>query len=594
MARAPEVESEPMAAADQKMSKLEVLLEKAGAYSSFLYEQLQVEGSDLPVKKKQKRTLTQPTLLSGGSLRPYQLEGVEWLCNLFENGIHGILADEMGLGKTVQVIGLIAKLTELKVKGSYLIVAPLSTLRNWENEVHKWAPTLDCYVYHGRKAERRKIRKELPKHPIIITSYEMILSDFTQFKKIKWKYVIVDEGHRMKNRNCLLTKKMHLLSSENRLLLTGTPLQNTLSELWSLLHFILPDVFDDLELFESWFELDEETLKLQETKQKAHVVRTLHEILRPFVLRRLKTHVTKDLPLKKEIVVYAPMTEMQQEFSRLILTKQTADFPVRTIRNRCMQLRKACNHPFLLYPPENDVTLDEIVSCCGKLQVLAKMLTKLQAQGDRVLLFSQMTKVLDILQEFLDLAGYSCARIDGNTSLQSRVDQMEAFQQPDGPFCFLLSTRAAGLGLNLTAANTVILYDSDWNPQQDNQAQDRAHRIGQVSPVIVYRLVSSNSFENRMLEKINSKKKLERVVIQRGDFKNAGVSSSAALEPEEFEALLRDDVEIRSNSDVLTDAELEMIVDRKNVFSSTFPTSGKGYDCVDVSLTASLMGTIEE
>lgn len=419
----------------------------------------------------------------------------------------------------------------------------------------------------------------------------------------------------MKNRHCLFVKKMHALSSENRLLLTGTPLQNKLCELWSLLHFILPNVFDNLELFESWFALDEPDSeestnsslidKTLSGKKKAKLVGTLHEILRPFVLRRLKIHVTKELPAKKEVIVYAALTEMQQEFCSLIGSKT---FNARmqdkypsinaggTIRNRIMQLRKCCNHPFLLDPPElsTHVTLQHIVSSCGKVQLLHAMLPQLHAAGHRVLLFSQMTRVLDILEEYCELAGYDTARIDGNVSLTNRVAQMKAFQKPDGPFVFLLSTRAAGLGLNLVQADTVILYDSDWNPQQDNQAQDRAHRIGQTKPVAVYRLITENSVENRMLEKINAKRKLERLVIQRGNFKKAGESTLKALQAEELEDLLRDDVTIRSGEakgGIQTD-ELAKIMDRDLLFSKILPMHGQGYEFVDTSLSTSLVGSL--
>ncbi|GLE02985.1 hypothetical protein PINS_up011864 [Pythium insidiosum] len=700
---APGVVAEDAAETASKLAKLDTLLEKAGLYSSFLFSNMATAATlatttaaaddpeaapveEAPAKGKRKRgraatkkseksgakklkqmqedasldtrqqphvSFTQPALLTGGTLRSYQLDGIRWLCNLFENGLNGILADEMGLGKTIQVIGLIAHLKSLGVRGPYLIVAPLSTLPNWESEFHKWAPSIPCVIYHGTKDARRALRRqELHKSrrqdadfPVIITSYEMIIQDRRSFdhEGFVWKYVIIDEGHRLKNMNCKLVRELKTCKSENRLLLTGTPLQNNLTELWALLNFILPDVFDDLELFESWFSFSSEDAGASApadavigVEKKAEIISKLHEILRPFLLRRLKTDVIEEMPSKTEIFVYCPMSALQREyygmirdgtFEQAMIAKhgrfQAAGFRSSTLKNRMMQLRKCCNHPYLFDEPTDangDVTTDErLVEASGKLVVLDKLLARLQRDGHKVLIFSQMTKVLDILQDYMELRGFSFCRLDGSTDMQSRKSQMDAFNaslqstkktktkassSDESIFCFLLSTRAGGLGINLIAADTVIFFDSDWNPQQDNQAQDRCHRIGQTKEIVVYRLITENSFENRMIKRAIDKRKLERVVIHRGHFKQDvahAQTDTKALTNEELSELLKDDVMLRDGveSGGIRDDELDAIADRSRVVRSfvekqddaasprdrvkrsLLPSIGDGYEVVE-------------
>ncbi|KAG7390693.1 hypothetical protein PHYBOEH_006946 [Phytophthora boehmeriae] len=655
---------QPEEVTGEKIAKLDSLLEKASLYSSFLSsnmataattadaseveEETSVKGKRKRSKKsttKQKKTKTgadklrevqedtalehpeknqfkQPSLLTGGTLRDYQLEGIRWLCNLFENGLNGILADEMGLGKTIQVIGLLAHLKALGVRGPHLVVAPLSTLVNWATEFRKWAPSMPVVVYHGTKDVRRAMRREKlnRKHmndvdfPVIISSYEVMLSDAKSFSSggFVWKYMIIDEGHRLKNMNCQLVRELKRARSENRLLLTGTPLQNNLTELWSLLNFILPDVFDDLELFESWFSFTHDaavtaaannqqiaTQDVLHGEKKLEVIAKLHEILRPFLLRRLKVDVVKDMPSKTEIFVYCPMTELQRTYQKMIndgtLAKAMEEkygefqarnaFKTKTLKNRIMQQRKCCLHPYLFDEPlsaTGDVTTDEnIVRMSGKMQVLDQMLQGLKRKGHKVLIFSQMTRMLDILEDYIRMREFSYCRLDGSTHLNDRVEQMTRFNKTaagtsltydeDNVFIFMLSTRSGGLGINLIAADTVIFFDSDWNPQQDNQAMDRCHRIGQKREIIVYRLVSENSFEDRMNQRSFEKRKLERVVIQRGEFKQK-ISGPrfTAITNAELEGLLKDDVQIRKGveSGGIPADELGHILDRELVVKS--------------------------
>ncbi|KAG1703838.1 hypothetical protein DVH05_006847 [Phytophthora capsici] len=683
----------------EKIAKLDSLLEKASLYSSFLFSNMEsaatvsevaeVDEEDEEIttgkrkrskkaskdsKKKVKKGVEKlrevqtdtsmdtrkqpkkvafkhPKLMTGGTLRDYQLEGIRWMCNLFENGLNGILADEMGLGKTIQVIGLLAHLKALGVRGPHLIVAPLSTLMNWATEFRKWAPTMPVVIYHGTKEERQLMRKnELNSRkrnnadfPVVISSYEVMMSDSRSFSRSRfvWKYMVIDEGHRLKNMDCKLVRELKRGRSENRLLLTGTPLQNNLTELWSLLNFILPDVFDDLELFESWFSFTPdavanaaaagESVAAQDVLQgekKVEVIAKLHEILRPFLLRRLKVDVVKEMVSKTEIFVYCSMTPMQREYYNMICDGTLAEameqkygqfqahkkFNTRTLRNKMMHLRKCCLHPYLFDEPlsaNGDVITDEnIVKNSGKLQVLDQMLKELKRKGHKVLIFSQMTNVLDILEDYLLMREYSYCRLDGRTKLTDRVDQMEKFNKvsagsssandDDNIFVFMLSTRAGGLGINLIAADTVIFYDSDWNPQQDNQAMDRCHRIGQKNEIIVYRLVTENSFEDRMTQRAFEKRKLERVVIQRGGFKQRETpAENAKLTNSELELLLKDDVEIRAGveSGGISSDELNQILDRElvvksfvkhtrdeneaSVSSEMIPFKGKGYEVVE-------------
>ncbi|KAF0684861.1 Aste57867_23206 [Aphanomyces stellatus] len=650
----------------KRVEKLDSLLEKAGAYSKFLMSNMEpvavethVEEEPASAKKRKGRKVKdgasklqkinetqsaaqtvsemkfkQPSLFTGGTLRAYQLEGIQWMCNLFENGLNGILADEMGLGKTVQVIGMLAQLKAKGVRGPFLVVAPLSTLSNWYNEFRKFTPSIPAMIYHGNTHERKQMRMRQLKRgtqtnadfPVIITSYEVIIRDASVFTAMGfvWKFMIIDEGHRLKNMNCLLMRELKKCKSENRLLLSGTPLQNNLSELWSLLNFLLPDVFDDLALFQSWFNASNATnsgtttddiISKQDvlTNQKqGQVVSKLHEILRPFVLRRLKFDVVLDVPSKTEIVVYCPMTDLQAQYYKLIADKKLAQAlqakhgksngATNTLRNMAIQLRKCCNHPYLFdedVDASGNMTTDErLVEAAGKLVVMDSMLKQMIPKGHKVLIFSQMTRVLDILEDFLHLRRYKYCRLDGTTHFTERQQSMDAFNNPDGGLqIFLLSTRAGGLGINLTGADTVILYDSDWNPHQDNQAQDRCHRIGQTKDVIVYRLITENSFENRMLQRANAKRTLERVVLSRGEFSSAsGGPKQANLTMEELEDLLRDDIQIRQEaSGGISDEELAFICNRQAVVDAfvkkttdTYAKETKGYYVVDNSNTSKM------
>ncbi|GME88032.1 unnamed protein product [[Candida] boidinii] len=674
----------------------------------------------------------QPKLLSGVTLKDYQLTGMDWLVTLYQNGLNGILADEMGLGKTIQCIAMLTYLYEKGVEGPFIVVCPLSTTSNWVNEFQKCAPDLNVIGFFGTKDYRKKLKAKFnsrknQKFDVVITSFEISIVDSLFLNKFNWKFLIVDEGHRLKNHNCKLIRYLKKMKTSNRLLLTGTPLQNNLNELWSLLNFILPEIFHDVEMFEKWFDFtninklkdensknenDDEFNLLLNAKIQKTLIENLHTILKPFLLRRLKKDVLKgELPPKREYIIYSKLTERQeffynelqkgsgsfksclvencfydflnyndvykkfpqikQKFVKSFIEKKLeifkdkivdSDFVItekdekpleplakrrrvdlyqerihikdflakiplaeqilnvywehsfyelklKSTENKLMQLRLICESPFLFYYPFNFVPnkketrdmnkkliKDKIVanfdinsdyqkfrddsesedeeefyrkdnrsgviidsddeeddeededdliivdpkveramqkkaieileSSSCKFQILRQLIPELLKKGNKILIFSQFTSLLDFLKEYINIIlNQECFLLTGVMQESVRRKQIEEFQTPG---CltkiFLLSTRAGGLGINLTAADTVILFDSDWNPQVDLQAMDRCHRIGQKKPVVIYRFAVSNTVEELLLARADSKRRLEKLVIQMGNFENLAKS----------------------------------------------------------------------
>lgn len=696
-----------------------------------------------------------PILLKG-TLRPYQKQGLNWLASLYNNGTNGILADEMGLGKTIQTISLLSYLAcEKNIWGPHLIVVPTSVMLNWEMEFKRFAPGFKVLTYYGSPQQRKEKRKgwNTPdKFHVCITSYQLVVHDQPVFRRKKWKYMILDEAHNIKNFRSQRWKSLLNFNTEHRVLLTGTPLQNNIIELWSLLYFLMPsskensitmpEGFADLMDFQQWFGKPVDKIiqhggSDQETKE---TVNKLHQVLRPYLLRRLKQDVEKQMPAKYEHIVYCRLSKRQRllydDFMSRAQTKETlASGNFLSIINCLMQLRKVCNHPdlfevrpiltsfaqeksvisnfliedkiitdylkkdkfatvdlnflnlvsdfktsdltashhyntiskisaskvfdnkikeleqelhdktiipnfnnleeyytFILNKENRDLlemmkyrkyvndfkcnkkqlvsqtliqtlkinndesyrgqllelglvstvtarsfklkdTIEKYafitpkVICqdmndllytdkmqnefihdsqydiiqnpfhqiqvkssiafpdksllqydCGKLQKLAQILHDIIPQGHRVLIFTQMSKVLDILELFLNYHGYTYMRLDGATKIEDRQLLTERFNNDSRVKCFILSTRAGGLGINLTGADTVIFYDSDWNPAIDKQCQDRCHRIGQTRDVHIYRFVSEYTIEDNILKKAEQKKHLDNVIIQKGDF----------------------------------------------------------------------------
>ncbi|RXN09191.1 SWI SNF-related matrix-associated actin-dependent regulator of chromatin subfamily A member 5 [Labeo rohita] len=449
-----------------------------------------------------------PSYVKTGKLRDYQVRGLNWLISLYENGINGILADEMGLGKTLQTISLLGYMKHYRnIPGPHMVLVPKSTLYNWMNEFKRWVPSLRAVCLIGDRDERTAFIRDtlLPgEWDVCVTSYEMLIIERAVFKKFNWRYLVIDEAHRIKNEKSKLSEIVREFKTTNRLLLTGTPLQNNLHELWALLNFLLPDVFNSSEDFDSWFDTNN---CLGDTK----LVERLHTVLRPFLLRRIKADVEKSLLPKKEIKMYIGLSKMQREWYTKILMKDidilnsAGKMDKMRLLNVLMQLRKCCNHPYLFdgAEPGPPYTTDlHLVVNSGKMVVLDKLLPKLKEQGSRVLIFSQMTRVLDILEDYCMWRNYGYCRLDGQTPHEERQISINAYNEPNSSkFLFMLSTRAGGLGINLATADVVIIYDSDWNPQVDLQAMDRAHRIGQKKQVRVFRFITENTVEERIVER---------------------------------------------------------------------------------------------
>ena len=508
----------------------------------------------------------QPGLLVG-EMRDYQVEGLNWMVNLHDNNISGILADEMGLGKTIQSISLLAFLKEYRgVKGPHMVLAPKSVLGNWMKELKKFCPALKCLLVAGDKEERTRIVKEellSGEYEVVVASYETLCIERAAFRKFAWYYIVIDEAHRIKNDKSLLSVQVRAMASQYRLLLTGTPLQNNLHELWALLNFLMPDVFSSSEDFDGWFSKGGAG-----GGDSGDTIRKLHAVIKPFMLRRKKADRLTSLLPKIEVKLHVPMTELQKTWYRTVLLKDVAALNAiggaekTRLLNVLMQLRKVCNHPYLFDGAEPPGSGDgpHLWEAAGKMVLLDKLLPKLQAQGSRALIFCQMTRVLDILEDYVRIKGYGYCRIDGNTSGVDREAAMDAFNAPDSSkFLFLLSTRAGGMGINLYTADTVILYDSDWNPQADLQAMDRAHRIGQKKQVRVFRLVTEKSVEEKIVERAERKLYLDALVIQQGRLSQTdkGLSKGELMSMVKYGA---DEVFKTTEGSPLTDADIDVLL----------------------------------
>ena len=661
----------------------------------------------------------QPKMVKGGKMRNYQLQGLEWLKTLFMNGLNGILADEMGLGKTIQAISLIAHLKEQGITGPFLVIAPLTTLNNWNDEFKRWTPSIETVIYHGSKEERQEIREremglrnqKKMDFPVVCTSYQICINDKKFLDKYQWKYIIVDEAHRLKNMKSVLVNVLKNFESLNRLLITGTPLQNNIEELWSLLNFLLPQLFENVDDFRAWFNFSDvvdSTDKNAATKaQTKKLVSAIHAVLKPFLLRRIKTDVETELPKKREYVLYARLTAEQEELYNAILggdprkyleekalnrieansrtsslkrkandsgcstptcksmktsrastpasitsgsgrrgrprkqqnykevtdsefnaklrllenggdadlNTNDSDSPTpsdefeeeelvkaanlmaakkeianKKLQNPVMQARLACNSPHNFYWPftaEDESDVDEsLCQASGKLLLLDRLLPTLFKDDHKILIFSQFKSTLDILETYARrLRGWDTCRIDGSVPQEERAEAIQAFNADKNFKIFLLSTRAGGQGINLVAADTVILFDSDWNPQQDLQAMDRAHRIGQKRPVIVYRLTTRGTVEQGLLEKAGAKRRLEKVVIQKGRFGSllAGITKSGKIQGADEDDVTSflfggedgESFQGKGEGEILSDADLRILTDRSK---EAYERAEKGVD----------------
>ncbi|XP_076062589.1 chromodomain-helicase-DNA-binding protein Mi-2 homolog isoform X3 [Oratosquilla oratoria] len=519
---------------------------------------------DKPISNLSKKWDKQPDYLdiTGMSLHEYQLEGVNWLRYSWGQGTDTILADEMGLGKTIQTITFLYSLyKEGHSKGPFVVAVPLSTIINWEREFEAWAPDFYVVTYVGDRdsrimirehelsfeegavrggAKASRIRTTNVKFNVLLTSYEMISMDQACLGSLEWACLVVDEAHRLKNNQSKFFRVLNQYNIMYKLLLTGTPLQNNLEELFHLLNFLCPEKFNNLQAFQNEFE----------DIAKEDQIKKLHDLLGPHMLRRLKSDVLKNMPSKSEFIVRVELSMLQKKYYKYILTRNFEALNSKgggqqvSLLNIVMDLKKCCNHPYL-FPaaaeeapkaPNGMFESKALIKACGKFMLLESMLAKLKRDGHRVLIFSQMTKMLDVLEDFCEGLGYKYERIDGGVTGTQRQEAIDRFNAPGAQqFVFLLSTRAGGLGINLATADTVIIYDSDWNPHNDIQAFSRAHRIGQANKVMIYRFVTRNSVEERVTQVAKRKMMLTHLVVRPG----MGGAKGANFSKQELDDILR-------------------------------------------------------
>ncbi|KAF8533614.1 SNF2 family N-terminal domain-containing protein [Trichophaea hybrida] len=534
-----------------------------------------------------------------GTMKPYQLSGLSFLVWLYNNGASGILGDEMGLGKTLQTLSLFSYLTTYKPapeghQRPFLVVCPLSVLSSWISECKRWTPHLRVIRFHGPVTERSRLKKQAEMgedghaYDVVVTSYEVFDREKTWFQRaFVWRYVVLDEGHKIKNEKTNIATSLQGLAAEYRLILSGTPLQNNLGELWALLHWLYPDVFP-----ENTRQLFYDAFNLTLGKNDLSVIDGAKRLLELVMLRRLKESkgVDLDLPKKTEVVMYLPLTPMQRFWYKRLLTRvdkglleglfrtngesedattattqdtessaaatafseewnetrqlieqqvsnarvNESDNKWRKLMNLLMQLRKCCNHPFLLPNAEPEDSSDHassLILASSKMIFLDKLLEELCInQGKKVLIFSTFTKMLDICEDFMYLKGgdgsrFKFDRLDGGTARARRNLAIRLFNSDPEYKVLLISTGAGGLGINLTSASNVVMLDTDWNPQVDLQAQARAHRIGQVNPVTVYRLITQGTVEEQMMGRILKKLYLSaKVTESMRDIRTIGVT----------------------------------------------------------------------
>ncbi|MHA8059664.1 DEAD/DEAH box helicase [Cytophagaceae bacterium 50C-KIRBA] len=442
---------------------------------------LALETKEFPVPKQFK-----------GTLRPYQMEGYRWMRTRQAAGLGACLADDMGLGKTVQTLCLLQSLKEQGETLPSLLVMPTSLLYNWEMEAKKFTPQLRVLVYSG--PQREKLQAQLGKVDLILCSFGMVRSDIDWFEKQSFSYVILDESQAIKNPMANITKAVQKLTAKYRLVMTGTPLENSTMDLWSQMNFVNPGLLGSQRYFKDLFQVP------IEKKADAEKKKRLYFLIKPYLLRREKRQVAADLPAKMESVTYCVMSEEQERlydktksFYRDVLLKQIKDEGLQKSRFSVLQgltkLRQLANHPSLCeegYEGES-----------GKMEAVLEKLETVLEQHHKVLIFSQFVQHLSLIRKALDERNIAYAYLDGSTS--DRKGQVESFQKADGQSVFLISLKAGGVGLNLTAADYVFLLDPWWNPAAEAQAIDRAHRIGQVKTVFTYKFISKQTVEEKIL-----------------------------------------------------------------------------------------------
>ncbi|KDQ50600.1 hypothetical protein JAAARDRAFT_63080 [Jaapia argillacea MUCL 33604] len=525
----------------------ESLLPSGGSYFDRLEKEAKVssdKGCYVPLHEldEQPETVT-------GSMKDYQLHGLSYLVWMYKNGMNCILGDEMGLGKTLQTLSLLAYVHE-NSKGPrdpHLVVCPLSVLPSWLAEAARWVPSFTVIRFHGTQQERARLKEGIRtgeiQFDVCVTTYDSYSVEDGWFKSRRWTYCVLDEGHKIKNADSAISGKLQGISAMYRLILTGTPVHNNLIELWSLLHWLYPTIFTPTS--ERQFK---DSFDLSRGRYSLPFLTAAQQLLSTVMLRRTKANVEMSVPPREELTVFIPLTESQRFWTLRLLTrlsavdleqifvsngnkvKKEAGKPIhegrqqvlahiqaqattpskdehqwKRLMNLLMQLRKVCDHPYLLpnAEPEPYSIGEHLVASSSKLIAVDKILSDILPKGERVLIFSQWTRCV---LYFMALRSIPYGRLDGSTTRPRRALDIKLFQQEKSPYqVFLISTKAGGLGINLTKATTVIMCDSDWNPQNDLQAIARAHRIGQTKTVKVYRLICRGSVEDQMLDRIRRK-----------------------------------------------------------------------------------------
>ena len=496
---------------------------------------------------------------SGLKLKSYQVDGLKWLVSLDDYNLNGILADEMGLGKTVQTIAFILYLHENGlVKGQHVIVAPMAVVPNWIDQFEQWAPQIRVAHWTARVpiAERTEyFHEQVRKADVVVTTYEWIRDhqkrksiekwgQWPHLHKIKWHLVVADEGHHIANNTSQKSRALRQLTCIRKMILTGTPLQNSLSELWALLNYLMPHVFQNDQDFEDWFASpftgDEKKVEMSD-EEKTLVILRLHKVLAPFMLRRVKQDVASELPPVIERVLACDLSLFQIMMLEYVSRGEVPLVPGHS-RKQIMSsgagmMRKVCNHPLLVYTEMGSSTtfpwdlfadhfdLESFILSSGKFVVLDVVLQKLKLSGHRVLVYSPWTQTLEMLAKVMELRGHSYRMLTGATNGDDRERFIQEFTEDESIFVFLVSTHAGGEGVNLQAADTVIVFETDWNPQKDKQAKARVHRIGQERKVLILTLVSvgenSESHDQRKFMRADGKRKMEEKVIGAGNFVEA-------------------------------------------------------------------------
>ncbi len=537
----------------EELSRIVPLLEEAGAlpgavrsrlplYQSALVEAIAGATPAATMDVKARRLLNElqgdfgiPAVRapSGirGRLRHYQVSGLAWLWFLHRHGLSGILADDMGLGKTLQALALVLKTKDEEGHRPSLVIAPTSVLTNWEREVERFTPDLRRAVWHGQARHAR--HDDLSKVDLVFTSYALVRRDLEALSKINWRYVILDEAQNIKNADSATAQACKSLPSDQRLALTGTPLENRLGELWSIFDFLMPGFLGAVEDFAERYEVP------IQVRGESEILDRLRRRIHPFMLRRLKDEVAKELPPKTEIVAYCEMEPGQAALYREVLEqgRRTVFETIEKVgfaRSRISilaaltRLRQVCCDPRLLKLPPGT-----LLPPSAKLARYNEIVSDLIAEGHRALVFSQFTQMLSLLTQQAEAQNLTYLYLDGRT--RDRMSRVDQFNDPAGPPLFFISLKAGGTGLNLTAADYVLHYDPWWNPAVENQATDRTHRIGQTKAVFSYKLIVRGTVEEKVLALQNQKKELAKGIL------STDAALGKALTERDVEDLLQSD-----------------------------------------------------